>query len=614
MKAVRRKAKKYNNAYWRTIMRRGTKEQLELESKGREEVNASNLEAHVAYFCSLGEKLAGNPEEKKACDYIVKIARELGAEAQVHEFESYVSHPVSASFTAIFPERLHVEGVGVSFGMSTPEAGLSGEVVYCGMGSPTDFAAVDCAGKVALVGRLPNPEVCSEAAAHGAIGLVTMSEGHMKHKMIASPVWGTPGGDDYRLIPRIPVVSISGDDGEKLKRLAKSGQMRGTLFVENREGWKTLRLPVVEIKGSRPEYLLVGAHYCSWFDGGTDNASGDACLLELVKLFKKYQENLGFGIRFAWWPGHSHGRYSGSGWYADTFWQDLYDNCIGYFNIDSPGVRGAHIYVPRHQMAEVSEFNEGCVGELTRWSTVKSHEGQLTIGARFGKYVNATRPSRAADQSFWGVGLTSIGVYSMLAPDHPDRRKHVGGSGGAWWWHSIDDTADKCDPEVLAQDTRLYWSIIFRLLTSPVLPYDFTATVQDYEDALREYDEESGSILDFSTLKANLGELKSAAERFSRKSKEMNFGPEADRATRLCLRLARALNPTLYTRVEPTEQQAALGTRFLSDLEPALSIAGLDPESWQFKFSRAGLVRKINKINLTVLTALRLIQDWEARA
>lgn len=190
----------------------------------------------------------------------------------------------------------------------------------------------------------------------------------------------------------------------------------------------------------------------------------------------------------------------------------------------------------------------------------------------------------------------------------------MGGSGGAWWWHSIDDTADKCDPEVLAQDTRLYWSIIFRLLTSPVLPYDFTATVQDYEDALREYDEESGSILDFSTLKANLGELKSAAERFSRKSKEMNFGPEADRATRLCLRLARALNPTLYTRVEPTEQQAALGTRFLSDLEPALSIAGLDPESWQFKFSRAGLVRKINKINLTVLTALRLIQDWEARA
>lgn len=150
MKAVHRKAKKYNNAYWRTIMRRGTKEQLELESKGREEVNASNLEAHVAYFCSLGEKLAGNPEEKKACDYIVKIARELGAEAQVHEFESYVSHPVSASFTAIFPERLHVEGVGVSFGMSTPEAGLSGEVVYCGMGSPTDFAAVDCSGKVAL--------------------------------------------------------------------------------------------------------------------------------------------------------------------------------------------------------------------------------------------------------------------------------------------------------------------------------------------------------------------------------------------------------------------------------------------------------------------------------
>lgn len=461
-------------------------EQRRIEQQGRDDISAENLGRHVEAFCSIGEKLAGTEEEAKACDYIVNELRAMGLSPKVDEFESYVGHPISARIQVYFPEKFSAEGVGISFGTSTPESGLSGDLVYCGLGGPKDYLNVDVKGKIAVIGKLPNPETAGEAAAHGAIALVAMSEGPMKHKMIASPVWGNPGIEEFHKIPRIPVVSISGIDGETVRKLCKSGQAKGTVWVECWEGWRTLRLPSVEIKGRRKEFLLVGAHYCSWFDGGTDNASGNSSLLELARQFAKYQSTLEYGIRFAWWPGHSNGRYSGSTYYVDSHWQELYDNCLGYFNIDSPGVRGATIYVPRHQMAEISAFNEGCVAELTKWSTVTSHEGQLTIGARFGKYVNATRPSRAADQSFWGVGLTSIGVYSMLAPDHPDRRKHVGGSGGAWWWHSIDDTADKCDPVVLQQDTRLFWAIQHRMLTGPLMPYDFTATVQDYQDALRE--------------------------------------------------------------------------------------------------------------------------------
>src|SRR5262249_16430369 len=110
--------------------------------------------------------------------------------------------------------------------------------------------------------------------------------------------------------------------------------------------------------------------YCSWFEGSTDNASGDACVLELARVLKAFDDKLRYGICLAWWPGHSHGRYSGSTWYADTNWRELRDNAIVYFNIDSPGVKGATVYVPRHQMAEIAAFNEAMTTDVTGWSTM----------------------------------------------------------------------------------------------------------------------------------------------------------------------------------------------------------------------------------------------------
>lgn len=38
-----------------------------------------------------------------------------------------------------------------------------------------------------------------------------------------------------------------------------------------------------------------------------------------------------------------------------------------------------------------------------------------------GQAANPRRPLKAGDQSFWGVGLTSLGAFRMLPTDHPDR-------------------------------------------------------------------------------------------------------------------------------------------------------------------------------------------------
>ena len=79
------------------------------------------------------------------------------------------------------------------------------------------------------------------------------------------------------------------------------------------------------------------------------------------------------------------------------------------------------------------------------------HITAAVVAELSGQRPNIRRPLRAGDQSFLGVGLPSLGAFRMLPLDHPDR-KAVGGCGGAYWWHSPEDTLDKADAAILAED------------------------------------------------------------------------------------------------------------------------------------------------------------------
>jgi hypothetical protein len=579
-----------------------------IEETARELVSAEALQDTVAYLCGLGEKVAGSAEERRACDFLVGRLRAYGYAPIVHEFDSYISYPRGASLVvSAAGARFDVAAVGVAFGLSTPAGGFTEEVVLVGSGSDADYVGRDVRGKIALVTRLPSPANALAAARHGARGMICMSAGRQRHKMIITPVWGTPEFDQAAGIPRVHAVSIAKDDGDRMVGALKEGPVRATILADTFEGWRTVRLPTAELKGREREFALVGAHYCSWFDGATDNVSGDACVLELARVLKEFDGRLRYGIRFAWWPGHSHGRYSGSTWYADTHWQELRDNAIVYFNIDSPGVKGATVYVPRHQMAEVAAFNEAMTTEVTGWSTMTGANAQLALGRRRDKYVSPTRPSRAADQSFWGIGVSSMSVYSMLTPDDANRDANVGGSGGAWWWHSEHETIDKCDAQILVQDTRLYASILLRLATASVLPFKVSAIAEDFLDSLREYVEEAGSFLPLGQLVAEVEALLTRLQGVEAACASLTDERATAAVNRMFLRLARTLNPVLYQACSPFEHDPALASHALPSLAPALRLKAMDPGSDAFKFAVTGLRRRINRVRHHVGEAMREI-------
>ena len=583
----------------------------------RDEVSPEFLRGTVEHLCSLGEKVSGSSEEEKACDYIVGQLRSYGYEPVVHTFESYLSYPRSTKLTIhAGGTSFELPAVGVSFGLSTPLGGARAEVVLIGPGATdADYAGKDVRGKIALVTKLPSPNNAMAAANAGALGMICVSAGKQRHKMIITPVWGTPEFDQHEKIPRVHVASVCRPDGERIEAaLGGEGRVEATLDCDVFEGWRKVRLPMAELKGAEDPFSVVGAHYCSWFDGSTDNVTGDACVLELARVLKQFDGKLRYGLRFCWWPGHSHARYSGSTWFADTFWHDIYENGIVYFNIDSPGVKGATVYVPRHQMAEVSEYNERMTTEITGWATLKTSNAQLALGKRGDKYVSSTRPSRAADQSFWGIGLASMSVYSMLTPDDPNRDQNVGGSGGAWWWHSEHETIDKFDAEILKQDTRLYASILLGLSTADVLPFKLADIAQDYLDSLREYDEAAGEVLPFNALMAEVEVFKADCVAFTERVQGLTDREATAAVNKLLLRVGRVLNPLLYQTCSPFEHDPALGSRALPSLGPALRLKGMDKESDAYRFTVTGLIRRLNGVRHQVREAARLVQAFDLQA
>lgn len=68
-----------------------------------------------------------------------------------------------------------------------------------------------------------------------------------------------------------------------------------------------------------------------------------ASILEMARILQKQQGTFQRGIRFAWWSGHSYGRYPGSTWYADRFWADLDEHGVACTNLDGDGRRGSRI-------------------------------------------------------------------------------------------------------------------------------------------------------------------------------------------------------------------------------------------------------------------------------
>lgn len=499
---------------------------MKLEEVVQSSVSSKNLADHLKWFSQVRRDTGGEGEDA-AAGYIAETLKKNGIPVSVHEFDAYLSYPRDASLTVESPESFALECLTHSFARSTGPEGIRGSIVH---GSAEKLDAHR--GEIVLVDGLCTPATVLAGSKAGVAALVFANQDRVIHNMIATTIWGTPTPEQLHRLPTIPVVSVNRESGERLKQLIGDGGAEVRIETVVETGWFRSKLPEVRIEGKRdPEtFTLVGGHYCAWEVGITDNATGDSVLLEMARILHENRESLDRSVRICWWPGHSHGRYSGSTWYADTFFRDLADHCVTYHNIDSPGVRGATKYVARHTTAEIEDFCKKSIDDLTGQDDPPVH-----------------RPSRAADQAFLANGVPAFSCYPFLPDDHPDRRPWTGGCANAIWWHSSEDTLDKADIDILTLDTKISTTAVARLSTLDLLPIRPERGAEDFatfaQHAARTLDRELGT----DELESAANDFAAATQRFAALRESV---PERDRKSYddAAMRLSRTTVSLTYSK------------------------------------------------------------------
>ena len=545
-----------------------------LESKLAADVSSSHLMAHVRTIGAL-ERESGSPGEAQAFDYIERTLKSYGVEVERREIEAYISLPLEGQVR--LDDGTVIKGLTHSFSASV-EA-LDAEVVDVGDGRPEDLQRA--AGKIALVRGLASPGRAWAAQQAGVLGHIHVLMDHL-HNMIVTTIWGTPAPDTAWRIPQTPCLSILGADGEKLRARLARGPLRLRMTTRVRTGWTPIPHLIGELAGRQEDrFLLFSGHVDSWHYGAMDNGTANATMLEVARLLAGRREALRRGIRFAFWSGHSHGRYAGSAWYADHAWRELHQRCVVHLNVDSTGARGASDYSVLHATEDAAAFAESVVADVT---------GQRARGRRF---------SRAGDQSFWGAGVPSAFMSLSGLPKQDTElsramERLVGSAGFPWWWHTKDDTIDKIDADVLVLDTKVYLASALRWLNAPVLPLDHGRAAQSVVAELEALQAAAGARFD---LAPALAAARGLVERLARVAGAVAGAPEPrlEVLNRGLMRLSRLLVPLAYTSGDRFTHDLALPIPPLAGLQGARELAALDPDSDAFKFARAALVRERNR-------------------
>ena len=559
------------------------------------EISADEMWTHLEKLCEW-DRTTGTDGEFAAVDYVASVLRSYGLPVTIHEYDAYISHPVSGGLsTTLNGEPVEIPAKTRAFSANTPPEGVTGPLVSI-QGGTNMFKADNAVNQISpetVGGRIVISESGSRAtmlAAKrcGAIGYIHMwpSDEDVIHEGIVTPVWGTPTPETAGNIPSFPLISIKNADGLRLRDAISKGEVTATLRSVTETRWRKVKMPVTDIPGAEKDFVLVAGHIDSWHYGATDNATGNVACLELARILSKHREGLKRGVRIAWWGGHSTGRYSGSTWYADNHWDELDRHCVAYINIDSPGSLGATDY------SEVSAVPEtaGIVSEAVQVMT--------------GQTPAIDRPMRAGDQSFWGVGLPSL---FMLLSNRPEgQRAAVGGCGMGWWWHAEEDLIDKADRDVLITDTKIYAHSLLRLTQDEVLPLDIGAQAAELRGFVEEIASASAGHFDASSV---LERLDALADEIA----AIDALPPSV-ANDVIRKVSHALTALSFTSGNRFDHDPAMPLPAFPALDQARRLAALEPGGNDYGFLATRLVRNRNLVNHELAVATEILRAARAVA
>jgi len=442
-------------------------------------MDIDNAMEQLMTISSMGEKISGDPAEWAAQEYVYEQMSGMSLDEVVKETYHTTSWDHSGdTFKVVSPVAMEIRtaiscysygiwgnwfGEDYSFGNANEGKTLAAPIVYAGLGTAADFAALgDVTGKIALVYRddtVTNwPNVMNEEAAlHGAVAIVTFGyyDGLVHPEGIKQDVVGGT----------LPFFSISKNSAMSLIGLMCKSEVK--VELEGRANAVTEAVGTGEnvigymIGTVHPkEYIIFSGHIDCFWNGTSDDTSSVACVLEYARLFSEARASGKFvnerTLIFASVGGEEFGGPS----------ETWFDWLIGSYEFVK-----AH---PAIMKGLVVELNLDGVS-FKKTSGQYWLENTWEINSFLSKAIKDI--GKTGQISFYNPIWSWTDAWSYGA-------KGGGSTAQAWWtngydpiYHTQIDDKNLADREPMQNILDLYTVMAARADHALVMPFDFMATV-----------------------------------------------------------------------------------------------------------------------------------------
>jgi len=544
---------------------------------------------------------SGTEDEKKAANYIQETLSHYGLSVETYETDAYSGVPQDARLKIVEPTMQTIK----CSPRAPTRSPISGEILCIESKEEAKEKYKDIEGKIVMVPSLVSyglPITPEGVRQKGGRGFIHGNWGGKEHGALrvsayqTQTYWGVPRLEEFERKEKemLPQIYITRKDFEYLKTLCKKGTVKATFESRISSEWRKVHLVVAEVEGmdTVKDFAFIGGHFDSWFPGATDNAAGDALLMELARVFQNNRKHLRRNIRIGFWSGHESACYAASTWYLDHFWTEIDRHAVAYSAVDNPGFKDAPEYSVQVS-EEIGDFVIGCARDVV---------GDNAI-------LNVRRPSKTCDRGFFGIGLPSIYVYNAFSSRQLDEwhGAHLG-----WFNHSPYDTIDKIGEDNFVKTMRIRALVELRLCNCDVLPFDFIKVVGAFKKRLEEWERVAPRF--------DLGDTGTYVSRLDKKLQDLHetlesreFG-EGDlrQVNTLLMKLCRTLIPINFTTAGRYSQDI-----FGTDLsKPLVAFKDIDELAFLRKGSpeesmlMAKLFKEKNRVNDGLIQGVSLIDAF----
>jgi len=291
---------------------------------------------YVSQLTEAGSRVTGSSGEGQTVTWLQEQFSHMGLAVKVQDFPVTLFLQEKPGVTVLSPAEQALKAIPLRLSASGE---VSGEVIDVGLGRKEDIPQQGLGGQIALVerGGLTFSQKVANVGDAGAAAVI-----------IYNNIPGLFAGT-LLTATAIPAVSISREDGLRLKELLLRGKVEAKVWVKWQE--HTSHNVIATIAGHSTKLVVLGAHHDAVIGspGANDNASGTAVLLTVAR---QLAGKLPAGeVRFVAFGAEEEGLL-GSSYYVQSLSAEERSRILAMINLD---VVGADIPLAVNGESKLSE-------------------------------------------------------------------------------------------------------------------------------------------------------------------------------------------------------------------------------------------------------------------